>query len=249
MPQTPADKDPTGNAPAEWRRGLRDGIPIFLGYLAVSFSFGILAKTSGLTPLQATLMSATNLTSAGQFAALGAIATLAPYIETAVLQLVINLRYSLMSCALSQKLDTKTPLLHRLLMAAGITDEIFGVSVTGTGKLSPPYLYGLLAAAWPGWTLGTLLGVIMGNAMPPSLLNALSIALYGMFIAVIVPPARRDRVIAGLVVLSMTASALCGQLPVLREMSAGIKTIALTVLLAGLAAFLFPVKEAADDRR
>ena len=236
-------------AKSQLTRGLRDGLPIFLGYLAVSFSFGILAKKTGLTAFQATLMSGTNLTSAGQFAALSAIALAAPYIETAALQLIINLRYSLMSCALSQKLDTRLPFLHRLLIAAGVTDEIFGVSAATDGKLSPFYFYGLVIAAWPGWVLGTLLGVAAGNVMPASLLNALGIALYGMFIAVIVPPARRDRVTAGLVVLSMAASALTGWLPGLREMSAGLKTIALTITLAGLAAILFPLKEGTDDKR
>lgn len=226
---------------------MRDGIPIFLGYAAVSFSFGILAKKAGLTPFQATLMSGTNLTSAGQFAALGAIASAAPYLETAALQLVINLRYSLMSCALSQKLDARLPFRHRFFMASGVTDEIFGVSVSGDGKLSPFYFYGLMVAAWPGWVLGTLLGVVAGNAMPASLLSALGIALYGMFIAIVVPPARKNGVIAGLVVLSMLASALFGWLPVLRDISAGLKTILLTVLLAGLAAFFFPLKEGGGE--
>lgn len=226
---------------------MRDGIPIFLGYAAVSFSFGILAKKAGLTPFQATLMSGTNLTSAGQFAALGAIASAAPYLETAALQLVINLRYSLMSCALSQKLDARLPFRHRFFMASGVTDEIFGVSVSGDGKLSPFYFYGLMVAAWPGWVFGTLLGVVAGNAMPASLLSALGIALYGMFIAIVVPPARKNGVIAGLVVLSMLASALFGWLPVLRDISAGLKTILLTVLLAGLAAFFFPLKEGGDE--
>ena len=233
----------------EWRRGLRDGIPIFLGYAAVSFSFGILAKKAGLTPFQATLMSGTNLTSAGQFAALGAIASAAPYLETAALQLVINLRYSLMSCALAQKLDERMPFFHRLLMSAGVTDEIFGVSVSVGGRLSPFYFYGLVMAAWPGWAFGTLLGVVAGNVMPASLLSALGVALYGMFIAIIVPPSRKNGVIAGLVALSMLASALFGWLPGLREMSAGFKVIVLTVALAGLAAFFFPLKEVADDGR
>lgn len=230
---------------AEWRRGLRDGIPIFLGYAAVSFSFGILAKKTGLTPFQAALMSGTNLTSAGQFAALGMIASAAPLLETAATQLVINLRYSLMSCALSQKLDARMPFLHRLAIAFGVTDEIFGVSVSRPGRLSPFYCYGLTMAAWPGWVAGTLLGIITGGVLPASLLSALSVALYGMFIAIIIPPARQSRVIAGLVALSMAASALCAWLPLLRNLSAGLRIILLTLLLAGLAALLFPVQEPA----
>ena len=231
----------------EWRRGLRDGIPIFLGYAAVSFSFGILAKKSGLVAWQATLMSGTNLTSAGQFAALGLIASCAPYLEMAATQLIINLRYSLMSCALSQKLDARMPFFHRLLMAAGVTDEIFGVSVATNGKLSPFYFYGLVMAAWPGWTFGTLLGIVMGGVMPASLLSALSVALYGMFIAIVVPPARKNAVLAGLVTLSMLVSVTFSCLPMLKELSAGFKVIILTVMLAGLAAYFFPVKEVAHD--
>lgn len=229
-----------------WRDGLRDGIPIFLGYLAVSFSFGILCKTTGLSPFQAGLMSATNLTSAGQFAALGLIAAGAPYFELAITQVVINLRYSLMSFALSQKLDPDAPFLHRFFVAGGVTDEIFGVSMAVQGRLSPWYSYGLMTAAVPGWVAGTLLGVVMGGVLPQRLLSALSVALYGMFIAVIMPPARKNWVLLGLIVLSMLASTAFTYLPLLREISPGFRIIILTVAIAGIAAWLLPVKEGAD---
>ena len=175
-------------------KGIKNGMPICLGYLAVSFTFGIMAKGAGLTTLEAVVLSLTNLTSAGQFAGLGIITAGSSLLEMALAQLIINLRYCLMSCSLSQKLDHKMPLFHRFLMAYGVTDEIFGVSVCHPGTLSPFYSYGLMSAAVPGWTLGTLLGALSGSLLPERLLNALGVALYGMFLAIIVPPARENRI-------------------------------------------------------
>lgn len=229
-------------------RGIRDGLPIGLGYFAVSFSFGIMAKNAGLSAGQATLMSATNYTSAGQFAALGLIAASAPYVEMAVTQLIINLRYCLMSCALSQKLEDKMPFFHRLFMAMGVTDEIFGVCACVKGKLSPWYMYGVMAPAMFGWSLGTLLGTISGSILSQRVVRALSVALYGMFLAVILPPARKDKVLAGLIVIAMTASFLFAKLPVVSGISSGFKIILLTLLLAGAAAYFFPLKEDTDEK-
>ncbi|MGM9613211.1 MAG: AzlC family ABC transporter permease [Butyricicoccus sp.] len=234
-----------GSNPTWFRRGLRDGMPIALGYLAVSFSLGIAAKNAGMTAWQASLMSLTNLTSAGEFAALGIIGAGAPYFEMALSQLIINLRYLLMSAALSQKLAPSLPLAHRLCIGYGITDEIFGVSIAADGCLNPFYSYGILFVAVPGWTLGTCLGVVMGNALPGRIVSALSLALYAMFIAVIVPPARKSRVLAGVIVLSMAASLAFTLLPVLCEISSGMRIILLTVVIAGLAAHFFPIQE--DD--
>ena len=197
--------------------GLIHGIPIGLGYLAVSFTFGIMAVSSGLSVFQSVLISLTNLTSAGQFAGLGIITAGSSYLEMAAVQLVINLRYCLMSCSLSQKLDHKMPLFHRFLMAYGVTDEIFGVSVCHPGTLSPFYSYGLMSAAVPGWTLGTLLGALSGSLLPERLLNALGVALYGMFLAIIVPPARENRILRAVVLLSMTASFVFTLIPVLNK--------------------------------
>lgn len=227
----------------QWQKGVRDGIPICLGYLAVSFTFGVVAKNGGLTALQASLMSAGNYASAGQFAGLGLIAAGATLLETLLTQLVINLRYSLMSCALSQKLSPETPWYHRLLMAVGVTDEIFGVSVLAPGTLSPFYTYGLMTTALPGWVLGTLLGATLGGLMPQRLLQAFSIALYGMFIAVIVPPARKNKLLMGIILVSMAASTVFAVTPVLKEISSGFKIILLTILIAGAAAIFCPVKE------
>ena len=179
-----------------YREGLRDGIPIALGYLAVSFTLGIAARNLHIRALPATIMSLVNFTSAGEFAALGIISAGAPYLEMIISQAIINLRYLLMSCALSQKLAPDASLFHRFWTGFFITDEIFGVSSGRPGHLNPFYTYGTASIAIPGWALGTCLGVILGTALPDRITRALSVALYGMFLAVIIPPARKDRIIA-----------------------------------------------------
>ena len=223
--------------------GMRDAVPIALGYLAVSFTLGIAAKNVGIGALQATLMSFTNSTSAGELAALTAIAGGATYLEIALMQFVINLRYMLMSCSLSQKIDPEFSVIHRFLMGFGVTDEIFGISIARGGKLNPFYTYGAMRLAIPAWSLGTFLGVVLGNVLPGGVVSALSVALYGMFLAIIIPPARDNKIIAGLVVVSMAASFLFAKLPVVRDISSGMRVIILTVMIAGAAAFLFPIKE------
>ena len=227
-----------------FKQGLKNGIPIFLGYLAVSFTFGIQAKSMGIATLQAALISATNLTSAGQFAALGVIASAASYIEMALTQLVINLRYCLMSSSLSQRFDTKMNPIHRYLISFGVTDEIFGVSSAYEHENIPPaYCYGLIAVSWPGWVLGTVLGAVSGDILPANILSALGVALYGMFIAIIVPPAKNNKVLLGIVIISMLASLAFAVTPLLQEISSGFRVIILTVVIAGAAAYFFPVKE------
>ena len=227
----------------EWKKGVKGGIPIALGYMAVSFTFGIIAKQSGLNPFEAVFLSITNFTSAGQFAGLTLIATSAAFLEIALIQLIINSRYFLMSAALSQKIDQRTPLIHRMLMAAGISDEVFGLSMTVQGKLNPYYTYGIISMAMPGWALGTLLGVVSGNILPPRMVSALSIALYGMLLAVIIPPAKGNKMLTVLIIISMVASLLFASLPILNTISSGVKIILLTIVIAGIAAILFPVKE------
>lgn len=221
--------------------GLKDGIPIGLGYFAVSFTFGIMAAGTGLTLWQSTVMSLANLTSAGQFAGLGIIAAGAPFAEMAATQFIINLRYCLMSCSLSQKLETATPLFHRLLIGYGVTDEIFGVSVLRPGALNPWYSYGLLMAAVPGWTLGTAAGAVLKGLLPERVLSALSVTLYSMFLAVIIPPAKKNRILAGVIAVSMALSLTFSLIPALQSISSGIRLMILTVVTAGGAAILFPV--------
>ena len=230
-----------------YRKGMKDGIPVALGYFVVSITIGIAARGAGLSWLQAAVMSFTNNTSAGQFASFALIASSAPYAEMALSQAVINLRYCLMSCSLSQKLARNMPFFHRFFMAYGVTDEIFGVSVCREGLLSPWYSYGLISAAVPGWTFGTLLGAVSGSILPQRLLSALGVALYGMFLAVILPPARKNKILMGIILVSMGASLLFSLLPVVSGISSGFKIIILTVLIAGGAAFLFPVKEETEN--
>ena len=233
----------TGN----FREGIRDGIPIALGYLAVAFTLGITAKNNNIGALPATIMSLTNFTSAGEAAAITSISAGASYFELAVSQAIINLRYLLMSCSLSQKLSSETSIFHRFFTGFFITDEIFGISSGRPGKLNPFYTYGAAAIAIPGWALGTCLGIVLGTALPPRITRALSVALYGMFLAVIIPPCRKNHVIAGLVVISMIASSIFSIIPALSGISFGMKVIILTVVISGIAAKLFPVKEDTDE--
>lgn len=235
------------NRKKHFAAGIQDGIPICLGYLAVSFTFGIMAKKVGVSIFDTVLISITNVTSAGQFAGLSLIASTASYIEMAITQLIINLRYSLMSCALSQKIDPKAPFFHRFFIAYGVTDEIFGVSVSKEGKISPFFSYGVIAIAVGGWVLGTFLGILSGNILPARAISALSVALYGMFIAIIIPPAKENRILAGIIVLSMAASLLFTEAPVLRNISSGFRIIIITLVIAGLAAWFFPVPNDTDE--
>lgn len=224
-----------------FQKGMKDGVPIALGYFAVSFSLGIQAKQIGVSAVAATMMSLTNLTSAGEAAALTLIAANAPYLEMAISQFVINIRYMLMSCALSQKLDPGMPFFHRFFISFGVTDEIFGISIGLPGKLDPFYSYGAMALAIPGWTVGTCLGVVMGNILPQRIVNALSIALYGMFVAIFIPPAKEDKHVAMAVIAAMLGSLACTALPYVNRMSAGTRMIVLTVLISLIAAVLFPI--------
>lgn len=227
-------------------RGVRDGVPIGLGYFAVSFALGIKAVGAGISPLEAGLMSLLNLTSAGEAAAIALLGVGTTYVELAFTQLVINIRYLLMSCALSQKIAPESSVLHRLLVGYGVTDEIFGVSMGVEDKFSPYYSYGAILMAAPCWTLGTILGALLGNVLPASLVSALSVALYAMFLAVILPPARKSRVIAGVVGVSMLCSALltfaCEQFG-WAWLTEGFRIILLTVSISAIAAVLFPVSE------
>lgn len=226
-----------------FKRGVKDGIPIGLGYLAVSFTFGMMAVSGGLSIRQAVLISLTNLTSAGQFAGLDIIIMGGSYWEMALTQLIINLRYCLMSFSLAQKLRRDVPWAHRYAVAFGVTDEIFGVSASQPGKVSPYYNYGAMSMAIPGWVLGTLAGAISGSLLPDFVISALSVAIYGMFLAIIIPPAKTNQAVLGVVIGAMAVSSLFAVVPVLKNISSGFVIIITTVLVAGTAAILCPVKE------
>ncbi len=224
-----------------FRNGMRDGIPIALGYFAVAFSLGIAAKRVGLSAGQGFLVSILCNASAGQYAGFTSIGAMAAYLEIALATLVANARYLLMSCAMSQRMDPKMPFGHRLGMAFHVTDELFGIAIARPGYLNPYYSYGAALVASPAWGGGTMLGVIAGNILPLRLVSAFSVALYGMFLAIIIPPARKSKIIAVLVVISFLMSYLAATLPVVSEMSEGTRTIILTVVIASAAAILFPV--------
>ena len=226
-----------------FKKGIKDGIPIGLGYLAVSFTFGMMSVSSGLSIWQAVLISLTNLTSAGQFAGLDIIVAGGSYWEMALTQLVINLRYCLMSFSLSQKMRRDEPWAHRYLVAFGITDEIFGVSASQEGKVSAFYNYGAMCMAIPGWTLGTLLGAISGSLLPDFIMSALGVAIYGMFLAEIIPPAKKNKAVLLVVVAAMAVSTLFAVVPGLNKISSGFVIIITTLVTAGGAAYLCPVKE------
>ena len=223
-----------------FRHGMRDGIPIALGYFAVAFTLGIAARNAGTNAWQGFLASALCTASAGEYAGFTVIAAGASYLEMAIVTLVTNARYLLMSCALGQRFSPDMPMRHRFLMGFTITDELFGIAIARQGKVNPWYSYGAVSLTLPAWAIGTACGVIAGNALPVRVVSALSVALYGMFIAIIIPPARKNRVVAVLVAVSFAASFLIRKLPVFGGMTDGTITILLTVVIAAVAAFLFP---------
>ncbi len=228
--------------------GVRDGIPIALGYFAVSFSLGIAARSVGITAVQGMIASFLCMASAGQYALFSLIGAAASLWEVALVTLITNARYFLMSCALSQKIDPEMKNYHRFIFGAVVTDEIFGITVNRPGYLDPMYNYGAMAVTMPGWALGTGLGILMGNVLPARLVSALSVALFGMFIAVFIPPAKENKVIRGCVLISFAAALVFDLIPFLAKISAGTRTILLTVLISAGAAYFFPVKEAENDQ-
>ncbi len=224
-------------------RGLRDGFPIGLGYFAVAFSLGITAKSAGLNPVQGFIASFLNHASAGEYALYSLIAANAAYWEVAVVIFIANMRYLLLSAALSQRFSPDTPVLGRVLVGFGITDEIFGLGVARPERIAPAYLCSAFLIAALCWSAGTAIGIAAGNILPSAVVSALSVAIYGMFLAIIIPPARRDRIVAALVLVSFACSFAFSVLPVVSGLSDGMKTIILTVSISALAAVLFPVED------
>ena len=224
-----------------FKTGLKDGIPIGLGYLSVSFTFGIMAASYGIPFGYTLLISMTNLTSAGQLAGIGIIHAGGGYAEMALTQLIINLRYALMSLSLSQKLDQKFNLFHRLAVSFGITDEIFAVAAAKDGDVSPKYMYGLITIPYIGWAAGTALGSLAGSLLPEILRNALGIALYGMYVAIVVPPAKKRPKLLAVIGIAVGLSCLIRYLPALSFISDGFSIIICTIVAATIGAILFPV--------
>ena len=223
--------------------GLKKGFPIFLGYLPVSFTFGFMAVSGGLPVWMAVFISVTNLTSAGQFAGNNLIFAQAGYLEIALTTFVINLRYSLMSLSLSQKINRKIPIWKRLIVSFGITDETFVVASMESGILSAGFLLGLITLPFIGWTLGTFLGGSISTLLPLTLQNAMGIGLYAMFIALIIPASREKKEVCIVVLLAVVFACILKYTPVLCRISSGFRVITATILAAGIGAFLFPKEE------
>ena len=224
---------------SEFLSGVRDGVPIALAYFAVSFALGITAGKIGFSAIQAFVASLTNNASAGEYAAFSLIAVGSSFLEVAIVELITNARYFLMAATLSQKFSGK--FYHRLFIGFGLTDEIFAINVARNGYLVPSYTYGAMAVALPSWATGTALGVIVGDVLPAFAVSALGVALYGMFISIIVPPATKDKTLAVTVLISFALSTLSEKLPFLSTVSSGIKMIILTVAISLVAAIVKPV--------
>lgn len=223
--------------------GMKAGVPIAMGYFAVAIALGISAANAGISPIAAAIASLLNNASAGEHIAFTLIAAGASYVELVAMEIVANARYLLMSAALSQKLDEKCSTLERLLLGFTVTDEIFGVSMMQQGRLSPYFTYGTFVVATLGWTGGTLFGALMGDVLPASVVCALGVGLYGMFISVFVPEAKKNRTVAFLVLISFVLSSLFEYAPYLNLIPVGIRVIGLTVLISLAAAIFFPIKE------
>ncbi|MGN1191349.1 MAG: AzlC family ABC transporter permease [Dorea sp.] len=232
----------------DFLEGIRDGIPICLGYFSVSVAFGMTTVLAGMPLWGAVLISLTNLTSAGQFAGANLMLAGGNMAELGLTTLIINLRYFLMSLSVSQKVERKMSIRQRLAVSFGITDEIFAVSMQHRGDLSAAYMAGLIVTPVLGWTGGTLVGGAATSVMPEVLSSALGIALYGMFIAVIIPPAREDRRVLFTVMLAILASLAFAYMPGLKSLSGGWSIIIITIVVSGIAAWLFP-REQESERK
>ncbi len=227
----------------EFKEGLKAGLPICIGYFSVSIAFGLSSVQMGMPAWLAILTSLTNLTSAGQFAGATLLMAHANYLEVAVTLFVINMRYFFMSFSVSQKLAENFTLGKRLIAGFGITDEIFAVSMQREKELTFPYMLGLILTPLVGWTLGTLTGAVANSILPTVLTDAMGIALYAMFIAIIVPPAKEEKNVLIAVIMAIVASYLFAYLPGLRNLSSGWATIIITVAVSAIAAVVFPVEE------
>lgn len=230
-----------------FRQGIKDGIPICLGYLSVAFAFGIFAVGSGLSVLQSVLISMANVTSAGQLAGVPILAGGLPIAEMILTQCVINLRYSLMSVSLSQRLDRSVRLGDRFAIAFVNTDEVFAVASSKDKPVGRNYLYGLILTPYFGWAAGTLLGAVAGNILPAPIISALGVAIYGMFVAIVVPPAKKNSAVLATLLFSLGLSSLIFYLPALSGISSGIAVILCAVVASSVLALLKPLPEEPEE--
>ena len=227
----------------DFKEGLRDSLPIAIGYFSVSFTFGIMAASFGIAPLTAGLLSLLNVTSAGQFAGITLFASGAAYLELVLTQIVINLRYALMSLTLTQKLSEKMHTPQRMLISYGVTDEIFAVAATREKPLTLSYMLGLEWFPILSWTAGTIAGGVANNLLPASVQSALGIALYGMFVAIVLPGVEEEKSVLFVAVAALVISCLFYYVPGLNRISSGFSIILCTLLASGLGAVFFPLKE------
>ena len=228
---------------SEYKTGVQRGLPVGIGYFSVSFGFGAMAAAQGVRALDATLISLTNLTSAGQFAGLTLIVAMASLWELVLTQIVINSRYALMSLALSQRMGSRIGFLPRLIIAFFNTDEIFALAMAYERPLNTSFCLGLGLTPILGWTGGTLLGALAGSVLPLGIRTALGVMLYGMFIAIVVPPAREEKPVLAAVALALLCSCLFTWVPGLKDISAGISIVLCTVIAAAVCAAVFPIAE------
>lgn len=225
-----------------FQNGVKDGLPIALGYLAVSFSLGIAMRNAGVNAIQAFFMSLINLASAGEYGGIQVIASNSGYLQMAIITLIANARYFLMSCSFTQKFSTETPLYQKLLCGYSITDELFGIGIAQKGYLNPWYFYGGMAIAIPAWAIGSALGVIAGNILPVEVVTALSVSLYGMFIAIVIPASKKDKAVLVIVLISFLFSFCSKYIPLLNTLSDGQIVIIGTLVIATIAAIVRPIE-------
>ncbi len=229
--------------------GLRDGFPISLGYLAVAFSLGMIAVKAGLKAPEGFLSSFFIRASAGEYGLYMLVAAQAAFAEVVAMCIVANLRYMLMSAALSQKIAPSTPWYHKLLMAYCITDEVFGISIAHPGYTPPAYTYSAALISTLFWASGCAIGITAGSLLPQTMVTALSLSLYGMFLAIIIPPTRHDRNVRYAVVCSFVLSGLCAVVPIVSEWSSGVRTVVLTIIISAVVAWLKPIKNEVDGKQ
>lgn len=231
-----------------FKDGCRDGVPIMLGYLTVSFTFGVSCVAKGFTWWMPLVCSLTNFTGTGQFAGMDLIAAAGSILELIATMLVINARYALMGISLAQKTDPSIPLWQRFIMAFGLTDENYAVAMRRPQAVTFPYYAGVMIVSYSGWVTGTLLGALAGNLLPQMLLSAFGIALYGMFIAIVIPPCRSSRAVGVVVLSAIALSCLFYYTPVLNKLSSGWAVIICGITSSVIGALLFPLKDDTNDK-